>query len=164
MKTMSQVLIAIVAIFMMCVSNVSAQQIYQSTENGICVKVPAGTKVVKDDETILHLQCGDGLVFSAHPMFTENLTPEKLAEGMASVAKEYGFNIAEAAQVEFKTNTLSTVFYCYPVDDVMCCVGAADVNNNDAVCFMFTVTGNEQHESAMETLMKTIEFNADQIQ
>lgn len=163
MKTMRKVLMALVAILSMYAGEAAAQAVYQSPNNGLRVTVPQGTQVVKDEPMLLHLSHPNGLVFSAHPMYTENLTADALVEGMSKVAKEYGFELSQAQEEDFSTGTLDGVFYCYIVNDVLCCVGMAEIKGDDSLCFMFTLTGNEATGEACHTLIKTLEFKIDAI-
>lgn len=167
MNVIRKMVVALVVLAAMCSTKLSAQEFvnFQSTETGICVTVPEGMKIVKHDETILHLQ-SDLATLSIHPMLTENLTAEAMTEGMRETAAAAGFDLSEMDADQFDHKTLEMIVYsAKDSDGVAFGVGVIQPKENEKVAFLMTLTYVDGAGDVVAgTIINSLEFNPDIIE
>lgn len=167
MNVIRKMAVALVVLAAVCGTKLSAQEFvnFQSTETGICVTVPGDMNVVKHDETILQLQ-SDLVVFSVHPMLTENLTVEAMTDMMGKTAASAGFELGEMESDEIHNKTLDiTAFTGKNADGVVFGVGVIQPKENDAVVFLMTMTyADGAGDEVAGTIISSIEFDPDVIE
>lgn len=166
MNKVRKMLFAVVALWVMATGTAFAQQdtiCFRSSETGICVTIPQDMKIVKHDETILHLSTPT-MVFSAHPMLTEKLTSAAVRDMVISTAKSVGLTLDKMKQYELDHSSLIGHFYTGQTDGVNFAVGLLEPKENKKVAFLFTLTFAPSDNDAATTLLDSLQFDPDAIQ
>lgn len=162
---MKKLILTAIAIWM-CVGMAFAQDMvtYQSKFTGVNIQMPADMKVIQDTEDVLQIAT-EGILFSSNPIMTETLTQEKLQETMESVAKEVELTLAMMEMTSFETTTLKCVMFTGAVDgSTLFSVGYAEIKNNPAVGFIFTLTNTLEENKTATNVIKTFEFDPSVLQ
>ncbi len=137
---------------------------YQSKLTGVNIQMPADMKVLQDTEDVLQIAT-EGILFSSNPTMTETLTQEKLQQMMESVAKEVELTLAMMEMTSFETTTLKCVMFTGAVDgSTLFSVGYAEIKNNPAVGFIFTLTNTLEENKTATKIIKTFEFDPSVLQ
>lgn len=132
---------------------------YQSRFTGVNIMMPADVRVIQDNEDELQLQT-ENIAFSSNPIMTETLTQEKLQQMMESVAKEVELTLAMMEMTSFETTTLKCVMFTGAVDgSTLFSIGYAEIKNNPAVGFLFTLTNTLEANKTATNVIKTYEFD-----
>lgn len=155
-----------VLLLIVCAIGSVAQELvaYQSKMTGINIQMPANMQVIQDTQDALQLQA-DGIVFTSTPIPTDALTQTKLEELMASVAKEMELSLSTMEMTSFETTTLKCVMFTGAVDgSTLYSVGYAEIKNNPAVGFIFTIGNTLAANSTATKVIKTYEFDPSSIQ
>lgn len=162
MKKIGSIIILMIA----CVVSALAQDLvaYQSKMTGINIQMPANMQVIQDTQDALQLQA-DGIVFTSTPIPTDDLTQSRLEELLSSVAKEMDMLLSEMEMTSFETSTLKCVMFTGAVDgSTLYSVGYAEIKNNPAVGFIFTVGNTLAANNTATKVIKTYEFDPSSIQ
>lgn len=121
--------------------------------------MPDYMNIVKHDETIINLT-SDNLVLSVHPMMTENLTSEALAQGMAETAGAAGLDITKMEESESEHENVSVGFYVGDTGDgVGLVVGVIEPKQTDKVVYLFTITYAHSLANTVEAMIGSMEFH-----
>lgn len=157
---------ALAALALLGTNGAMAQQLvrFESSETGVCVNVPDFMEIAKHDETILHLQ-SDDIVFSVHPMSTENLTEEALGNMMAQIATEAGCDLSAMENEDFDHATVEgTMYGGVASEGVGHVVGTFSPKGLDSIIYLFTLTFSANFADEADAIINSIEFDPDVIE
>lgn len=167
MNIIKKMAVAMVVLAAVCGTKLSAQEFFnfQSKETGICVTVPGDMEIVNHDETILQLQT-DLVVFSVHPMLSENLTVDAVTELIGKTADSAGLDLKKMETDEIHNETVDILAYSGKnADGVITGIGLIQPKMNDKIIFLMTLTyADGAGDKVAGTIINSLEFNPDIIE
>ena len=158
MTSFRLIFVTVAAVVAMILGTAKAQDLvaYQSKGLGLNVAVPSYMNLTEDNKEILLFQ-SDNLVFSIHPIPTEKLTDDGIAEMISGTVTEAGMDIKKAQTDNLKTNTMTGSYVIASKDGVNLIVGMCAESENAPVAYLFTITFADDNATDAGCILGSIE-------